>query len=168
MHSARATIPYPRKNEEIGPAGKPDARTDALTAPVNSFLDQSSSPHGRPSRSSSARRHDSTPFSSAHDERQPNTRRPYGSRQTRPRTARWDRGQAQDQGYLCVRETAKYLIGGHRCGHAAKGKTACCRVNIFQGLKPLANDLRPSGSERRTGPRGPSHWKSGTEAQATR
>jgi hypothetical protein len=57
---------------------------------------------------------------------------------------------------------------GHKCGRPGEGKTVGFRVNIFQGLKPLANNLRPSGpqsDEHR------SHRKSGhggcTEVRAT-
>src|SRR5579859_3274415 len=36
---------------------------------------------------------------------------------------------------------------GHKCGRPSEGKTVGCRLNIFQELKPLANDLRPSGPQ---------------------
>ena len=57
---------------------------------------------------------------------------------------------------------------GHKCARPSDGKTVGCRLNIFQGLKPLANNLRPSGPQSDQ-PR--SHRKSGhggcTQAHAT-
>jgi hypothetical protein len=57
---------------------------------------------------------------------------------------------------------------GHTCGCTGEGRTVGSRVNIFQRLKPLANNLRPSGPQ---GDEPRSHRKSGhggcTEAQAT-
>ena len=57
---------------------------------------------------------------------------------------------------------------GHKCGRPGDGKTVGSRVNIFQGLKSLANNLRPSGPQ--SDEHG-SHRKSGhagrTEAHAT-
>ena len=60
-HWTRAAFPCPRKNGEIGAAGKPDARPSAESAPFGSSLGQPPSPHGRPSSRFSARRHSHPP-----------------------------------------------------------------------------------------------------------
>ena len=159
----------PRKNGEIGAAGKPDARPSAPTAPFDSFLGQSPSPHGGPSPSFSARRHSHPPPTNDHPRLGAVRRRPIRTR-IAANNARGTRhlrqlerdglGMADDLG-----PDPDQLLPQRRqrpCPHGSGQRQLTQEVPqvVRQGeqlqadlvvLEPAARQPRPLGSSRTTG-----------------